>query len=80
MMQRNDFAANGLHFAAKRLVSPTVTGMFYPNTKRFNQKSVGTGWTNQSFCYSFDSQDRLSLLVLIGSVIEESIFSGCHWT
>ena len=28
MMQRNDFAANGLHFAAKRLVSATVTGMF----------------------------------------------------
>ena len=28
MMQRNNFAANGLHFAAKRLVSPTVTGMF----------------------------------------------------
>lgn len=45
MMQQNDFAANRLHFAAKRLVSPTVTGMFYPNSKRFNQESVGIGWT-----------------------------------
>ena len=37
---------------------------FILNIRRFNRESVRTGWTNRSFCYSFDSQCRLSLLVL----------------